>query len=61
MGKRATTSSRSCGEHVNPSSLANLTGKKVGRVFVDERWGTWKLYFLRICARFRRGSPWNRE
>ena len=35
--------------------------KKVGRVFVDERRGTWELYFLRVCTCLCRGSPWNCE
>jgi hypothetical protein len=35
--------------------------KKVDRVFVDERRGTWKLYFLRVRACLCRGPPWNRE
>ena len=31
------------------------------RVFVDERRGTWELYFLRVCACLCRSPPWNRE
>ena len=61
MGTRATTSSLSFGEcrPICRPPTRILTGKKVDWVFVDERRGTWELYFLRVCTCLCRGSPWN--
>ena len=61
MGTKATTSSRSFGETYLPRVNLDFDGKQVDRVYVDERWGTRELYFLRVCACLRRGTPWNRE
>lgn len=56
---RATTSSLNSGELYLPFADQYFDGKKVDRVYVDERWRTGELHFIRICARLRRGSPWN--